>query len=122
MRILICDVCHRPGVAANTYTIERDGVKVSTERCAEHGRPFEEVFNGDTPAAQPASAPPSEAAPKKAQKAVAAQKPQEVAVGKGQEATGEPAKRRGRRSLAVTTMDGIDALKAQEAKKAKQKT
>ena len=45
IEVEVCDTCMDPKRPVKTYTIERDGKKATTTRCAPHGRLFEQVFN-----------------------------------------------------------------------------
>jgi hypothetical protein len=40
-----CDVCQDPRLPAKTYTLTSQGRSVSTDRCAEHAAPLEQVFD-----------------------------------------------------------------------------
>lgn len=70
VKVRVCDSCKRVGVPVKSYTIaDDDGRKGDTDRCADHGEPFEAVLAEPQPvsgqAAPPAKAPAKRAPAKK---------------------------------------------------------
>jgi hypothetical protein len=43
-QIVVCDVCERVDRTTTKYRVWRDGLRVTIELCAEHGKPLESVL------------------------------------------------------------------------------
>ena len=51
--ITVCDVCQDPGQPVRSYRVVSDGRSIETDRCQEHGAPFEMLFGVEEPSILP---------------------------------------------------------------------
>lgn len=93
IKLSVCDVCADPTRRISTYEVSKGGETAATDRCDEHGAPFEEVLRGHV---YSTTAPTQRAA---ARKSTQGKKPTD-------------GRRRGTR---ITTMEEIEQKKTQRS-------
>ncbi|MEU5427603.1 hypothetical protein AB0H73_18640 [Streptomyces olivoreticuli] len=114
VQVTVCDVCKRVGVETRRYKITEGERSVETDRCRDHGQPFEEALDPETQqvksahadlTAEPASAPSAPAKKTPAKRAAAKKAATKKATVKQSQSSGR------RRGPVLTTIEEINATK-----------